>query len=56
MAMAEISYELKDYTDYFVASEEIEDGPGYDYTTAFKAFESDLGSVSMIGTIDCSKF
>ena len=46
MGMLEVGYEIKDYTDYFVAAEEIVGGPGYDYTTAFSAFESELGDVS----------
>ena len=46
MGMVEIGYEIKDYTNYFVAAEEIVGGPGYDYTTAFSAFESELGNVS----------
>ena len=46
MAMIEVGYELREYTDYFVAAEEIVGGNGYDYTTAFSAFESELESVS----------
>ncbi|MEI7481842.1 MAG: clostripain-related cysteine peptidase [Elusimicrobiota bacterium] len=33
MQMAEVGYEIKDYTDYVVASEETEPGDGYTYNT-----------------------
>jgi len=46
MAMVEVGYEIRNYTDYFVAAEEIVGGEGYDYTTAFSAFESEHGNVS----------
>ena len=40
MAMAEAGYALRGHTDIFVASEENENGAGYDYTTAFSALIS----------------
>ena len=46
MGMIEVGYEIRNYTDYFVAAEEVVGGDGYDYTTAFSAFESELGDVS----------
>jgi hypothetical protein len=33
MAMAEVAYQVKDHTDYFVGSEETEPGDGYTYDT-----------------------
>ncbi|MBI5240413.1 MAG: hypothetical protein HY926_08060 [Elusimicrobia bacterium] len=33
MAMAEVAYQIKDYTDYVVGSEETEPGDGYTYDT-----------------------
>ena len=33
MAMAEVAYQIKDYTDYIVGSEETEPGDGYTYDT-----------------------
>ena len=46
MGMTEIAYEIKDYTDYFISSQEIIWGPGYDYTTAFWPFQENLSSVT----------
>ncbi|QNI94698.1 clostripain family protein [Synechococcus sp. A15-127] len=46
MGMTEIAYEIKDYTDYFISSQEIIWGPGYDYTTAFLPFQENLSSVT----------
>ena len=46
MGMTEIAYEIKDYTDYFISSQEIIWGPGYDYTTAFSPFKENLSSVT----------
>ena len=46
MGMIEVGYEIRNYTDYFVAAEEVVGGDGYDYTTAFSAFESEVGDVS----------
>jgi hypothetical protein len=46
MGMIEVGYEIRNYTDYFVAAEEVVGGDGYDYTTAFSAFESELGNVN----------
>lgn len=35
MAMFEICYEIKDFVDYFVASQEVEPGEGWEYTSMF---------------------
>ena len=37
MAMFEICYDIKDYVDYFVASQEVEPGEGWEYTSMFNA-------------------
>lgn len=37
MAMFEIAYEVKDFVDYFVASQELEPGEGWEYTSMFNA-------------------
>ncbi|WP_179051975.1 pre-peptidase C-terminal domain-containing protein [Nostoc sp. TCL26-01] len=46
MGMTEVAYALKDYTDVFVASEELEAAEGYDYTTAFSALLSNPDQVT----------
>jgi len=37
MAMFEICYEIRNYVDYFVASQEVEPGQGWEYTSMFNA-------------------
>jgi len=41
MNMIEVAYELKDFTEYFVASEDSIPGMGYNYTAIIDALESD---------------
>lgn len=46
MAMAEVAYVLRDYTDILVASEEAEEGSGYDYTSAFSVLQGNASQVT----------
>lgn len=39
-AMIEIAYEIKDYADYMIASEDVEDADGWEYDIMFDLFKS----------------
>lgn len=46
MGMAEQAYETRDLATVLVASEEVIDGPGFDYKTAFQALNSNPSAVT----------